>query len=426
MNISKLVISTIFLLGTAASAAANTGKAPSTTASKICGKFTVAVIPDTQNYVDYRHQKWSGFAFDGTEQFYDQMRFIRANARSNGGDIVFASHVGDVWQHYSKWMDPAHSARGFNWVPNAGSEVARSPKVTTRGFEIPAAAQAFDLLDGALPFSVVPGNHDYDALWTDPKDPPRDADGYVGRRHIGGLEGYLSAFSSESPLFKGKGWYVGHHDNGADSAQIFSAGQCQFLHIGLQYHAPDRSLEWARSILRAHPTLPVILTTHDYLRRDGSLNRLSNPNNALMDPNDNDPQMIWDEFISQNDQIFMVLSGHITGQGFSINKNARGNPVYQIMADYQGRGQTVIDAHRPNAGMGDGWMRLMEFDLDNSRPAVRVRSYSTHYKKYASEVPEYASYYKKVDGQAALSDQEFLNRDEFSIDLAGFHKRFPN
>lgn len=34
-----------------------------------CGEFTVAMIPDTQNYVDYRHQKWSGFPFDATEQF---------------------------------------------------------------------------------------------------------------------------------------------------------------------------------------------------------------------------------------------------------------------------------------------------------------------------------------------------------------------
>lgn len=424
MKYSHLAMGVALLLGIAPAAAAANEKAAENYRNGPCGKFTVAVIPDTQNYVDYRYQKWSGFPFDGTEQFYDQMRYIRANARSNGGDIVFASHVGDVWQHYSKWMDPGHSVRGLKWIPNAGSEVARSPKVTTRGFEIPAAAQAFDLLDGALPFSVVPGNHDYDALWTDPTDPPRDADNYVGRRHVGGLTGYLSAFSNESPLFRGKDWYVGSHAGGADSAQIFTAGQCKFIHIGLQYHAPDSSLAWARSVLAAHPHLPAILTTHDYLRRDGSINRMSNPNNALMDPEDNDPQMIWDEFISQNDQIFMVLSGHVTGQGFSVNRNAKGNPVYQIMADYQGRGQSVKDAGRPQQGMGDGWMRLMEFDLDSNRPTVTIRTYSSHYKKFSSEMSDYAARYKNVDGQAALTDEDFGKRDDFTIDLNGFKKRF--
>ena len=137
-----------------------------------CGEFTVAMIPDTQNYVDYRHQKWSGFPFDATEQLYQQMRWVADNARSNGGDIVFATHVGDVWQHYSEWMDPAHEARGFRWISNGGSEVAMSPKVHTRAFEIPASVQAFQLIAGKLPFSIIPGNHDYDALWTDPAHPP--------------------------------------------------------------------------------------------------------------------------------------------------------------------------------------------------------------------------------------------------------------
>lgn len=389
-----------------------------------CGKFTIAVLPDTQNYVDFRNQKWSGFALDATEQFYEQMRFIKANARSNGGDIVFASHVGDVWQNYSKWMDPGHSARGFQWVPNAGSDTAKSPKVTTRGFEIPAAAQAFDVLDGALPFSVVPGNHDYDALWTDPKDPPREADNYLGTRHVGGLEGYLSAFSSESHLFKNKDWYVASHDGGADSAQIFTAGQCRFLHIGLQYHAPDASLAWASDVVKRYPGLPVILTTHDYLHRDGKRHGTSNPNNQQMDPIDNDPVAIWDEFVRKHDQIFMVLSGHIAGQGYSVDRNEKGGAVYQIMADYQARGQSAIDAGAGKRAIGDGWMRLMEFDLDGAKPSVQVRTYSTHYKSYASDMAAYSAYYKQLEGQGKLTDRDFVARDEFQIDLADFHRRF--
>lgn len=402
--------------------AAKPAQAPASPANP-CGAFTVAMIPDTQNYVDYRHQRWSGFAFDAVEQFYAQMRWIAANAKSAGGDIVFATHVGDVWQHYSDWMDPGHAARGFKWMPNGGSEVAMSPKVHTRGFEIPVAVQAHRLIAGKLPFSVVPGNHDYDALWTDPAHPPRGK--RAGKRHVGGLTGFQSAFSDRSQFFKGQPWYVASNDGGADSAQIFTAGQCRFLHIGLQYHAPDASLDWAAGVIRRFPGLPTIVSTHDYLARNGMRNLASNPLSSDLDPIDNDPERMWEEFISRHDQIFLVLSGHVGGQGFSIDTNRSGNPVYQMMADYQGRGQTARDAGLDDGqDVGDGWLRLLKFRLDTDRPRIEVRTFSTHYGKFASEIPDYATWYQAHEGQAGLSAQDYLKRDEFTIDLAGFHQRF--
>lgn len=393
-------------------------------------KFTVAMIPDTQNYVDYRHQKWSGFPFDAVEQYYAQLQYVADHARSNGGPIVFATHVGDLWQHYSEWMDPVHEARGFKWMPNLyGSEVARSPKVQTRSFEIPAAALGFRLLKGRLPFSVIPGNHDYDALWTDPAQPPRK-DAKTGKtsdgvRHIGGLTGYASVFSDQSEFFQGQPWYVGAHDHGADSAQIFTSGRHRFLHIGLQYHAPDASLQWAAGIIRQFPGVPTIVSTHDYLNRAGRHNLSSNPLQSALDPQDNNPRMIWEEFISQHDQIFLVLCGHVGGQSFSVERNRAGHAVYQMMADYQGRGQTAKDAG-VDADVGDGWLRLLNFDLGAPVPRIEVRTYSTHYKKYASELPEYAAWYKAHDGHAKTSDADYLKRDEFTIELTDFRQRFPN
>jgi hypothetical protein len=389
-----------------------------------CGEFTVAMIPDTQNYVDYRHQKWSGFPIDGTEQFYAQMRWVGENAESSGGDIVFATHVGDVWQHYSAWMDPDHAARGFEWMPNGGSEVAMSPKVHTRSFEIPAAVQAFELIAGKLPFSVVPGNHDFDALWTDPAHPPQPEENKPGMRHVGGLTGFQSAFSDESQFFANQPWYVGSHDGGADSAQVFSAGRCRFLHIGLQYYAPDASLAWAAEVIRRFPGLPTIVSTHAYLDRAGKRIAKSNTDNSILDTRDNNPQMIWDEFVSQHDQIFLVLSGHVGGQSFSVDTNRFGNDVYQMLVDYQGRAQTAKDAGAGNVSVGDGWLRLLKFRLNAPQPSIEVRTYSTHYEKFSSELPEYAAWYKERDEQAHLADENYLERDEFTIELDDFHDRF--
>ena len=36
-------------------------------------RFRIAMIPDTQNYVDYTHQRDQGFALDASRQFIQQM-----------------------------------------------------------------------------------------------------------------------------------------------------------------------------------------------------------------------------------------------------------------------------------------------------------------------------------------------------------------
>ena len=74
-------------------------------AQQLQDHFVLAVIPDTQNYVDFRHQRATDFKFDAADLFIEQMRFVAANAVGNGGDIAFVASVGDVWQHQSIDMD---------------------------------------------------------------------------------------------------------------------------------------------------------------------------------------------------------------------------------------------------------------------------------------------------------------------------------
>ena len=72
-------------------------------------RFTIAVIPDTQNYVDFTHQRAEGFAFDARDLMDQQLQFVADNSVSRGGDIVFATAVGDVWQHPIIDIDPVDS-----------------------------------------------------------------------------------------------------------------------------------------------------------------------------------------------------------------------------------------------------------------------------------------------------------------------------
>ena len=121
------------------------------------GRFTIAVIPDTQNYLDYTHQTEEAFPFDARDMFIDQMEYIAANLESAGGDIAFVSGLGDVWQHQTQEMDPAHIMRGFKVAPNAIFSKIFAPTPKVYAVEMPVAQKGYELIAGKVPFSVVAG-----------------------------------------------------------------------------------------------------------------------------------------------------------------------------------------------------------------------------------------------------------------------------
>lgn len=391
--------------------------------------FTIAVIPDTQNYVDYNHQTAEGFAFDASKLFLQQMRYIADNLESEGGEIAFVTSVGDVWQHQTLEMDPEHAALGFRRVANPALDAYFAPTPKVLSVEIPAVREGFAMIAGKVPFAVAPGNHDHDAMWTDADHPPAEiirsaAD--VGMLHAGGLSTFKSVFSDQSDYFRGQPWYVAAHDDGASSAQIFSGGRRDFLHISLVFAPMDDTLDWAEQVMASYPGLPTLITTHEYINNDGE--RLANPviDQHAVDPRHNTPEMLWEKFISKNDQIFLVICGHHHGQAYRVDPNAFGNEVHQVLADYQDRRQTAIDAGAKmlqGKGIGDGWMRMMEFDFSEETPRIRVRTYSTHYNIESSDLETYADWYKAAE-KPDLSNDAFLAEDEFVIELTDFHARF--
>ena len=403
-------------------------------------RFTLAVIPDTQNYLDYSHQKNEGFALNASDLFIEQMKYIADNSVAKGGDIAFVAAVGDVWQHQSKVMDKEHLERGFKRVENPffAAEIQFTDK--TRSVELPKAVEGYRLLAKAgVPFGVAPGNHDYDAMWSVDAFPPNVAKNPrqltmtpedLGMLHIGGLDNFRSVFGSDSAFFKNKPWYVDSFKGGANSAQVFEAAGYRFLHITMEMQAGNDVLSWVESVLAKYPGLPTILTMHDFLSTSGE--RKANPivDLARVDPAyHNSAEQLWEKLIAPNEQIFLVLCGHQHGQALKVDQNAAGFPVYQVLADYQSRGQVGLDAGQPlnphrrmPAGIGDGWFRLMEFDL-GKMPQIKVKTYSSHYKKTAQQLPTYAQWYKSFE-QPQMTDQQFINADDYRLDLKGFHERF--
>jgi hypothetical protein len=56
-------------------------------------------------------------------------------------------------------------------------------------------------------------------------------------------------------------------------------------------------------------------------------------------------------------------------------------------------------------------------------PRLQVRTYSTYFKARASELPNYAAWYKPRE-QPGMTDEAFLAQEEFSIELDDFVQRF--
>ncbi len=398
--------------------------------------FDIAVIPDTQNYLDYSHQTSEGFAIDGSELFIAQMRDIAG--REN---IAFVASVGDVWQHQSLDLDPEHASRGFKAIANPFFAAVLAPTDQAQAVEIPKAIEGYRILAAAgIAFGVAPGNHDYDAMWSAEGFPPNLKKNPreltmtpedIGLLHIGGLDNFRSVFGDDGEFFREQPWYVASYAGGADSAQIFSAGGYRFLHIALEMAAGDEVLAWAASVIEDNPGLPTIITTHDYLNAHGERRASPIVDLKRIDPDHhNTAEEVFNKLVSQHDQVFLVLCGHHHGQSRRKDDNRFGHAVHQILADYQGRGQAGLDAGQPidpmrrmPSGLGDGWYRLMTFDLASDPPRVQVRTWSSHYQTLSTDLETYADWYRRGE-QPKMTDAEFVASDAFELVLDDFRERF--
>lgn len=339
--------------------------------------FTIAVISDTQNYVDGTHPQPFNKNF-----FLDQTRYLAKNVRDL--KLSFVVHVGDMVEH--------GDGSAINYPANYG---------VAQNIEWLNAVEAMDILDATgVPFGVCIGNHDYDNYGTACEIPLASTPSC-----------WKKYFGPESNYFRGKPWYGGASDKagytssgngpekwgyhppkgtpcnyGLSSYQFFSGGGRKFLHLCLELEAGDAALRWAQEVLNSHREYATIVTTHSYLsppRWDDNNPPLAHPawrNRAhwlVGSPGGyNDADSLWTKLIAPNDQIFLLLCGHSydwarrvetpsgevagvsKGENIRIDKNKAGHPVYQVLTDYQGN--TTLGSRG-----GDGWYRFMQFDMES-------------------------------------------------------------
>jgi predicted phosphodiesterase len=260
--------------------------------------FSVVVLPDTQNYAEK-------FA----DTYVAQTQWIRDNLEKE--NIKFVMHLGDIVQH--------HNDSEQQWQ---------------------VADRAHKLLDGVVPYSMLPGNHDLE---------------YKNKAYSRKTTLYNKYFGPQR--FTDCSWYGGHWgENNDNNFCTFEVGGMKFLVISLEYAPRDEVLAWATDLANSHPDHRVIAATHCYMRPAG---RDNNTGGSLGNSGDG----VWEKFVRRAPNVFLVKSGHVLGVGRQISTNDAGLPVHETLVDYQGL---------PNGG--DGWLRVMRFVPDENK--IEIRAYS--------------------------------------------------
>lgn len=335
--------------------------------------WSLIMVPDIQNYV-----KWGR-----NQPILDlMMAWIEENIEPLNIKMVMC--VGDLVQNNERINNDFDGDQS-----------------TQRQWE--AASAAFVKLDGKVPYIAATGNHDYsidrqgnrtskyyDELFT------------IDRNHLNRkIIVQNSRNEQDVPTL-------------ANSAyEIKGLGGKDYLFMTIEYAPRDTVVTWASRVaaLDQYRDHRIVLMTHSYLNTKDehvageptwllwepySINNEIQKSPRIPLPYANSGKQIWEKLVQPATNIELVLSGHISGEGYRADKNAVGKTVHQMLFDAQSMG----GGHRTGNG-GDGWLRILEFFPDGK--TVKVRTFSPLFgispttQKYAWKTDERNEYIMKLD-----------------------------
>jgi hypothetical protein len=274
-------------------------------------EFSVVLIPDTQYYPET--------TANGAPDVYRlQTQWIVANKEKY--KIRFVAHLGDVTDNYENTSDG----------------------------EWKRTRDAHRLLDEArIPYSVIPGNHDYKRR--------SNSDKSLVRNSLGKFNQY---YGPPNELGYDNGWQYsdvmgpGYENN----YSTFEVSGRKFLMLGLEFTPRKDTVCWASDVLKQHQDHWAIVSTHCYLNRSG------------YDPNCDASEKyrltgaaggnLFNELVGRHPNVALVVNGHIAGSEHRCNRRACWRPVHEILTDYQYEPITVGGRSFPKHGAG--WMRILK------------------------------------------------------------------
>ncbi|MDF1586449.1 Ig-like domain-containing protein [Marinimicrococcus flavescens] len=304
--------------------------------------YTIAVLPDTQNYTNasraYIFENMTNWLVDNKDSL----------------NIEFVIHVGDITTNNSD----AH-----HW---------------------PYAEQALRILDGEIPYSLLPGNHDQNT-------------GNAANHSTDPLD---TRFSPEKQAETNPDTFGGVYDQeptrSANNYHTFTAPDgTKWLVLSLEFGPRDDVIRWAGEVIEEHLDHRVILANHSYMNWAGRHDATGAPlygegagydygmGNSVHGANDG--ETMYRELIQKYSNVSFTFSGHIFGDGAEtlVSYDQFGNPVYQMLVNYQnGISSEITSGGGIGSGSngGNGAIRLLTIDPENN--AVYTSTYFTELDDY--------------------------------------------
>jgi len=281
--------------------------------------FTIIGLPDTQFY--------TANVYGGKPSyFYNQTQWIVDNKDSL--NIVFVAHLGDCVNN--------GNMNEIEWqYADSAMSIIENPLETMEK-------------DG-IPYGIAVGNHDH--CCASDNNP---------NSHLGETELYNQYFGENR--FLGRAYYGGHYGTKNDQHyELFSASGYDFIAIFLEYNVDPKEsvLNWADSLLNIYSTRQAIIVSH-YLIRGGNPGTWGSQGEVIF------------EKLNKHPNLFLMLGGHILGEGIRQDTTINGNIVNTLLSNYQGY---------PNGG--NGFLRIMEFSPVNNE--IKVKTYSPILDQFESD-----------------------------------------
>ncbi len=294
--------------------------------------YSIAVVGDTQTLA-CQGAKETPNAY--TKSLPELYQWIVDNAESKKMQYVIG--LGDITENGEDWG-------------HKNNDTEEKTAVGDR--EWAYAKEAISKMNGVIPYTLVRGS---------------GHDGYTR---------FNEWFADYTPYTENIAGYYTEGEVGS-VYHTFEVCNTKYLILCLDFGAQDPVLEWANEVVSSHADHKVIVTTHGYLKADGSLLATGDdycPSQSYYDKNNNDGDDIWEKLVSKHANITMVLCGHMTCDDVVIDQvvGDNGNAVTHMLIDPQG-----IDKEIPG---GYGMVTMLYFSEDGEDVAVEY--YSTQTGKY--------------------------------------------
>lgn len=288
----------------------------------------------------------------------------------------YSQYYPGIFTSQTQWIAANKSDLSIAFVAHEGDLVNNN--TTT---EYNNADAAMDLLDGGdVHYATCPGNHD----------------GTLYNSYFG-----ASRYSS-------KPYFADSYDD-RNNCYLFSAGGLDFVIIFLQYAPGTNQLNWADARLKEFPNRRGIVVSHSILNAGGTQTSWTT-----------EGQNIYNA-LNDNPNLFLMLCGHMHGEGRRTDTGSSGNTIYSVLADYQN-----------DTSGGNGFLRILEFDTTANQ--INVTTYSPYTQAYkTASSSQFTLSYTMTQGLAGDftgdcdvdgTDLADLIADPSLLDIAAFARNF--